>query len=166
MKVFKEEQRFTQTWLIVLLSISTIIPLIIIVTEYYKGKTTLNELLLTIGIVVVSCGFIFFFKLKTRIDEIGIHYQFLPFHLSLKTINWTEINKAYVKTYDPIGDFGGWGLKGGSLWNKSKGKAINVSGDIGIQLELKNGQKLLIGTKKENEAKQVLVNYNTKIKTS
>ena len=166
MKVFKEEQRFTQTWLIVLLSISTIIPLIIIVAEYYKGKTTLNELLLTIGIVVVSCGFIFFFKLKTRIDEIGIHYQFLPFHLSLKTINWTEINKAYVKTYDPIGDFGGWGLKGGSLWNKSKGKAINVSGDIGIQLELKNGQKLLIGTKKENEAKQVLVNYNTKIKTS
>ena len=166
MKVFKEEQRFTQTWLIVLLSISTIIPLIIIVTEYYKGKTTLNELLLTIGIVVVSCGFIFFFKLKTRIDEIGIHYQFLPFHLSLKTINWTEINKAYVKTYDPIGDFGGWGLKGGSLWNKSKGKAINVSGDIGIQLDLKNGQKLLIGTKKENEAKQVLVNYNTKIKTS
>ena len=166
MKVFKEEQRFTQTWLIVLLSISTIIPLIIIVTEYYKGKTTLNELLLTIGIVVVSCGFIFFFKLKTRIDEIGVHSQFLPFHLSLKSINWTEINKAYVKTYNPIGDFGGWGLKGGSLWNKSKGKAINVSGDIGIQLELKNGQKLLIGTKKENEAKQVLVNYNTKIKTS
>ena len=166
MKVFKEEQRFTQTWLIVLLSISTIIPLIIMFTEYYKGKTSLNELLLTIGIVVVSCGFIFFFKLKTRIDEIGIHYQFLPFHLSFKSINWTKINKAYVKTYDPIGDFGGWGLKGGSLWNKSKGKAINVSGDIGIQLELKNGQKLLIGTKKENEAKQVLVNYNTKIKTS
>lgn len=166
MKVFKEEQRFTQTWLVVLLSISTIIPLIIMFTEYYKGKTTFNELLLTVGVVVVSCGFIFFFKLKTRIDEIGIHYQFFPFHLSLKTIHWSEINKAYVKTYDPIGDFGGWGLKGGSLWNKSKGKAINISGDIGIQLELKNGKKLLIGTKKENEAKQVLINYNTKIKTS
>ena len=48
----------------------------------------------------------------------------------------------------------------------SLGQTQGESGDIGIKLELKNGQKLLIGTKKENEAKQVLVNYNTKIKTS
>ena len=38
-------------------------------------------------------------------------------------------------------------------------KAINVSGDIGIQLELKNGKKLLIGTQKEAEAKSVLQTY-------
>ncbi|RCS28324.1 hypothetical protein DUT90_01480 [Polaribacter sp. WD7] len=88
-----------------------------------------------------------------------MHYQFFPFHFSLKTILWQDITKAYVRTYDPIGEFGGWGLKGGALWNSGKGKAINVKGDIGIQLLLKNGKKLLIGTQKENQAQQILQKY-------
>jgi len=37
--------------------------------------------------------------------------------------------------------------------------AINVSGDIGIQIELKNNKKILIGTQKETEAKNVLNTY-------
>ena len=163
MKVFKEEQRFTQLWLIVILVISTIVPVGLICQEYFKENTsmTTNEFVWTIVGIVVSISFIFLFKLTTRIDEKGIHYQFFPFHLKLKLIAWNEITKAYVRTYDPIGDYGGWGLKGGALWNKGKGRAINISGDIGIQLELKNGKRLLIGTQKENEIKRTLANYKT-----
>ena len=163
MKVFKEEQRFTQTWLIVLLAISTLIPLIIVVSEYLKGKTTLNELITVVVIMFFATSLIFFFKLTTKIDQIGIHYQFFPFHFSFKTIPWDDISKAHVRNYDAISEFGGWGLKGGSLWSSEKGKAINVSGNIGIQLVLKNNKKLLIGTQKENAAKQVLSTYNNKI---
>lgn len=166
MKVFKEEQRFTQLWLIVLMSVSLIVPIALIITEFSKENTnmTSNEFVLTIAAILASALFIFAFKLTTRIDEKGIHYQFFPFHWKLKTISWNKISKAVVRTYDPIGDYGGWGLKGGSLWNKSKGKAINVSGDIGIQLELKTGKKLLIGTQKQNDAKSVLETYQSKIK--
>ena len=163
MKVFKEEQRFTQTWLVTLLGISLIVPIVILASEYFKEDTkmSINEFVFSsLGIVI--CGvFIFFFKLKTRIDEIGIHYQFVPFHFSFKKITWKEITKAYVKSYNPISDFGGWGLKGG--WSNSKGKAINVSGDVGIQLELKNGKKILIGTQKKEEATQVLLTYQNKL---
>ena len=165
MKVFKEEQRFTQSWLIALLGISVIAPIIMITKEYLEDNSsmTTNEFILTLVAIIVSLSLIFFFKLTTRIDENGIHYQFFPFHFSLRNIKWSEIEKANVRTYDPIGEYGGWGLKGGALWNKKSGKAVNVSGDIGIQLELKNGKKLLIGTQKENEAKSVLENYQTKI---
>ena len=161
MKVFKEEQRFTQTWLIALLLISVIVPVILITKEYLEENSsmTTNEFVLTLGGIIASLSLIFFFKLTTRIDETGIHYQFFPFHFSLRLIKWSEIEKVYVRTYDPISEYGGWGLKGGSLWNSKKGKAINVSGDIGIQLELKTGKKLLIGTQKENDAKQVLITY-------
>lgn len=163
MKVFKEEQRFTQLWLLVLISISLIVPIAIMVQEYLKEDTTMttNQFVLFLSIILVSGLFIFAFKLSTRIDEKGIHYQFFPFHFKLRIISWNEISKAYVRTYDPIGDYGGWGLKGG--WSKSKGKAINVSGDIGIQLELKNGKKLLVGTKKESDAKNVLATYKSKL---
>ncbi|APZ48188.1 hypothetical protein BW723_16255 [Polaribacter reichenbachii] len=90
-----------------------------------------------------------------------MYYQFFPFHLKLKLIAWQDISKAYVRNYSPISDYGGWGLKGG--WSSAKGKAINVSGDVGIQLELKTGKKLLIGTNKESEAKRVLATYSSKI---
>lgn len=163
MKIFKEEQRFTQTWLITLMVICFIIPLIIISKEFYTGKTQITEFIGVICLLLFASGFIFLFKLTTRIDEIGIHYQFIPFHLRLKTIKWSEINKMYVTKYDALSEYGGWGLKSKSFWSKQKGKAINVSGNIGIQLELKNGKRLLIGTRQESNAKLVLDTYQHKI---
>ncbi|CAM1366048.1 conserved hypothetical protein [Tenacibaculum sediminilitoris] len=165
MKVFKEEQRFTQSWLLILLTISIVVPVTLIIKEYMKENSTMDtvEFVLTLLGIILSITFIYFFKLTTRIDEIGIHYQFFPFHLSMRKIAWIEIKKIHVRKYDPIGEYGGWGLKGGFLWNKRKGIAINISGNIGIQLELKNSKKLLIGTKKEQEAKRVLENYQYKI---
>lgn len=162
MKVFKEEQRFTQLWLMVLLAMSLLVPIGLIIQEYSKQNTkmTFNQFVFGLLAILASVLLIFIFKLTTRIDEKGIHYKFFPFHWEFKLISWNEISKAQVRTYDPIGDFGGWGLKGS--WSKSKGKAINVSGDIGIQLELISGKKLLIGTQKKNDAQRVLDNYKSK----
>lgn len=163
MKVFKEEQRFTQTWLVVILAISVIVSVASISQKYFDENATIstNRYVISLVTIIISLSTIFFFKLTTRIDEKGIHYQFFPFHFKLRIINWNEVSKAYVRTYNPILDYGGWGLKG--RWSKPKGKAINVSGDVGIQLELKNGKKLLVGTKKENNAKSVLATYQLKI---
>jgi len=168
MKVFKEKQGFTQLWIIVLITVSTLVPLFIIGNEYLKADTKVSsfEVYLTIGLTIFVASLIFLFKLSTRIDEKGIYYQFFPFHLRLKTIPWTSIEKAHVRKYNAISEYGGWGLRGGFFWKKSKGKAINVSGNVGIQLELKNGKKLLIGTNQEEQAKQVLQHYHSKIKAN
>lgn len=161
MKVFREEQRFTQLWLIVLMSVALFVPITLIFQEYSKENSSIsiNELIGSTIAILASGLLIFFFKLKTRIDEKGIYYQFFPFHFKYKLISWYEIENAFVRTYDAIGEYGGWGLKGGFFWRKSKGTCINVSGDIGIQLELKNGKKLLIGTQKKEEAISVLKTY-------
>ncbi len=165
MRQFKEEQRFTQLWLLVLLGISGAVPILIILKEYLKENSTIttNECILSLLGIILSLGGLFIFKLTTRIDHEGIHYQFFPIHLSMKTINWDELQSVKVITYDPIGEYGGWGIRGSNFWNKEKGKAFTISGDIGIQLELKKGKKLLIGTKKKAEAIEVLENYQAKI---
>ena len=72
-------------------------------------------------------------------------------------------DKAYIRKYDALTEYGGWGIKGGKFWKKDKGTAVNVSGDIGIQLELKSGKKLLIGTQLKNESEMVLQTYKTKL---
>ena len=165
MKIFVEEQRFRQIWLIIVLSFLTIVPIATITKNYLKENTTISTkaFLITIVILLFSIAIIFLFKLKTRIDEKGIHYQFFPLHFSFKTIYWHQISKAYVRSYKPISEFGGWGLRGGFFYNKGKEKAINVSGDIGIQLQLKNGEKLLIGTLKKEDAKRVLETYSKEL---
>ncbi len=164
MRIFKEEQRFNQLWLIILILVSVLIPLGIILGTYIKDPSSFSnaELITIICTLILASSVIFFFKLSSRIDEKGIHYKFFPFHLSYKFIKWNAIDKAYVRTYHPLSEYGGWGIKSGAPWNKSKGKAVNVSGDIGIQLELKNGKNLLIGTQKQEKAKRIIATYKTK----
>ena len=167
MKIFKEEQRFNQPWLIILILISLLVPIGVVIKTYIEDPNTLttSELLSIIGFIILAFAVLFLFKLSTRIDEKGIHYQFFPFHWSYKTITWNAIDNAYVRTYNPLREYGGWGIRGTALWNtSSKGKALNVSGNIGIQITLKTGKNLLIGTQYEENAKSTIATYKLKFK--
>ena len=96
MKIFKEEQRFTQSWLIIILIIAIVGPLCfgiygvlqqIILKQPFGDKPMSDSALLffTFSMLCLSI-LIFVFKLSTRIDETGIHYKFFPVHFSFKTI--------------------------------------------------------------------------------
>ena len=159
MRIFKEEQKFTQTWLIVLMGITSIFPIYLITKFFIENRMSISQYLITLSIILISLGMIFLFKLKTRIDDIGIHYEFFPFHLKMKTIFWENIKEAKTRKYDAISEFGGWGLKGGKLWYKQNGVAINVKGNIGIQLTLKNNKRILIGTQKQHDADAAIARY-------
>ena len=162
MRIFKEEQRFTQPLIFVILIMSSVVVIGLTTKEYMAENSTMKtvELVTVIGTYLAFTLPIFFFKLITRIDEKGIHYRFSPFHKKFRTIIWSEIKVAYTRKYDAVSEYGGWGIKG---FFRKKGKAINVKGDIGIQLELKNSKPFLIGTQKENEVKSVLETYRHKL---
>ena len=171
MKIFKEVQRFNQWWLIALfISVYSVIGYKFLL--FYREKETFNndelsEQIFPGVILVLTTILIFSLKLKTRIDENGISYQFSPFHLKAKYIPWESIERCSVRKYSPILEFGGWGFRGIlklKLFGIGKnGKAYNVRGNIGIQMILKDGAKILIGTQEKEQAKQVLKNYSYKI---
>jgi hypothetical protein len=167
MRIFEEEQKFIQLWLHILLILSFISGVVLITREWILSTNDDTNVkigfFVALGSMILVYGLIYSFELKTRIDEKGIHYRFIPFHLSIKFIAWDELNNAYVRKYDPISEFGGWGIKGRVLKRKSKGVAFNIKGNIGLQLELQNGKKILIGTQKEEEVKRVLITYADKI---
>ncbi|MBN1204590.1 MAG: hypothetical protein JXB05_06665 [Myxococcaceae bacterium] len=60
-------------------------------------------------------------------------------------IPYETIASCEARTYRPILEFGGWGVRFG--WG-ARGKAYNVSGDQGVQLVLTNGRRLLLGSRK------------------
>ena len=145
MKIFIEEQRFTQSWMVLLIVISSVMPIVLVAKKVIdsegQDRNTISAMIVAIVSLAIVFALFFSLKLKTRIDENGIHYRFLPFHFSARLIAWEEIQEINVRKYSPISEYGGWGLKGGVLWNKSKGVAYNVGGNMGIQLVLKTGKK-------------------------
>lgn len=160
MRIFKETQRFNQWWLH-LVSTGLIAFLLYCFYNWFIAKeatgnvspnNVTGQIVVTVSIIPVVL-FMYILKLKTWIDEIGVHYQFFPFHFSKKTVRWNELKKCYVRTYSPIKEYGGWGYR---ISTGQQGKAFNVRGKQGIQLVLKTGKKLLIGTQKEDDAKEVI----------
>jgi hypothetical protein len=123
----------------------------------------LTDIIIPVVILILVILLFVMMKLNTRIDETGIYYQFFPFHLKLKKIGWNELEDIKVRKYSPIMEYGGWGIRG--LSRKSgKGMAFNVSGTMGIQLVLKDGGRLLLGTKLPEKAQETINNYRHKLK--
>ena len=161
MKVFIENQRFNQWWLYLILAIPLISLLIPFIskTEKVLSRNDLFEIFIPFIFLVLIYLFIFSIQLKTRIDEKGVHYQFFPFNRKLKLILWNEIEKCCCRKYKPLLEYGGWGYR----TTLRSGRALNIRGNIGVQIIFKNGKKLLLGTQKQDDIKIVLETYKDKI---
>ena len=96
-------------------------------------------------------------RLISRIDKDGITVRFIPFHFKQIKYNWIDIESCEIRKYNPIFEFGGWGIRYGF-----KGKAYNIKGNKGIQLRLKNGRRILIGTQNSVEVERLIRQYFTK----
>ncbi|MGI4875198.1 MAG: hypothetical protein ACRYFX_28920 [Janthinobacterium lividum] len=147
--VFEETQWFRHRWrwlLVALTLLAVMLPLIVVV----KAPSWPAFTLLAVGLLPLLAG-LWLMKLTVRVDAQGIHYQFIPFLNRWRHWPWSEFRRVYLRTYSPLGDFGGWGLKGlpGDL-------AYNVWGPDGLQLVFQSGNKLLLGTQQPEELRQVL----------
>ncbi|MBK5210456.1 MAG: hypothetical protein JJE44_13285 [Flavobacteriaceae bacterium] len=78
-------------------------------------------------------------------------------------MSWEAISKCYVRNYNAIFEYGDWGLK--FSFRKSRGKSFTVKGNIGLQIALLNGNKILIGTQKKEEIQRTIETYQHKIIT-
>jgi hypothetical protein len=141
MHPFNETQRFDQWWIKAVLAIPLFETLAFILNDYQSTGEVQNKSLIGLAIVVAVIILLWMMKLTTRVDETGIQYSFFPFHLKPKMLTWEEIGTAYMRNYKPLTEYGGWGIR-----ISSNGKAFNVKGKRGLQLTLKNGKKILIGT--------------------
>jgi hypothetical protein len=170
--IYQETQRFNQVWLWIIVVLSCLIPLVVVGYGFYsqiiRGEPFGTNPASNTGLIIGSALIIIFtlstcilfasVKLNTVIDEGGISYRFYPFHLRFRVIRWEEIEKYEVVKYHPLADYGGWGIRYGK-----GGKAYNVSGDRGLTLDLKNGKHLMLGTQKEEELKEFLLNFRGRI---
>jgi hypothetical protein len=142
--IFKEEQSFTQRWIWVLIGCTFLIPMIFIVIELVESSDAV-ELIFPLAIIagtgLVIIWLFLKMKLYVEITQNEIRFRFPPFLNKWKSINKIEIERFEVRTYKPVWEYGGWGIKG-----NTRNKAYNVKGNIGLQIYLKDSKKVLFGT--------------------
>lgn len=157
--IFEEKQKLNLWWLYILFGIQAII----ILSTSFLGDTgmSLAELqqiyYLPIIVVVFIFLLVYFINqnyLLLYIDNNGIIYKYWPFSRT-KKIAWDDIEKAYLRSYDALGEYGGWGFRY-RLWFKWNDKAFLFDGDSGLQIVLTNGKKLLFSTAKKEQLHQSL----------
>lgn len=149
--LFQETQRFTQWWLWLLLAVVSI-SIFRPISEAISNDQPLDAGQ-WVGVIILAVVILLMFinRLETRIDERGIYVKFFPVIPKFKFYPWEEISTAVVRKYSPLMEYGGWGIRFGR-----NGKAYNIKGNKGLQLNFKNGSALLIGTQKAEELQKVL----------
>ena len=156
--LYTEVQRFRQWWIWLILFGTTGLVGYGVISQVILGKTFGDrpgsdaELLVVFGFTVLLTLSIFSLKLETEIRKDGIYVKFFPFHFSYRRYSWDQIQQSYTRQYNPILEYGGWGLRG-----FGKNRALNVSGNQGLQLEMEDGKRLLIGTRNPEEINEVLL---------
>jgi len=155
MRIFKENQRFRQWWLIIVLITIVLASALPLFSEISLNEVKLKSLIAPVISLLVFV-LVFILNLETRINSKGISAGFEPLPFLRRKYNWDEIQECFVRTYAPISEYGGWGIRG-----FGRAKAYTVSGNKGIQIITKNNERFLIGTEKPDLAKRA-INKNFK----
>jgi hypothetical protein len=136
--LFEEQQYFRQAWLWGLLL--TILAVLVVAAALARPD---NDVIWILVAIHVGLDLLFYFmRLSVEVDTEAVHLRFFPF--VRKTIPVNDIARWEARTYRPILEYGGWGIR----YRMGKGWAYNVSGNQGVQLELANGKRILIGSQR------------------
>jgi len=84
-------------------------------------------------------AFLLTLKLRTVVDQESIHLNVFP--LKRSTIPVDDIAGFWIKSYDWLRDYGGFGIR-----VNSEGWAYIMQGGRGVQIQRRDGTRVLIGS--------------------
>jgi len=148
LNTFKEEQKFRQVWLWgIILGLPILLSIFLLSESFGDTPLPTNDLIIVLLLPWTTVLLFWILCLRTEINREGITIQFFPFRK--KRIGWDQVDSAEVLNY---GFVGGYGIR---MWTKY-GTVYNVSGKMGLALQLKNGKKICIGTQRAEELEKFL----------
>src|SRR5579883_2304075 len=115
-----------------------------------KPASALIPLLAVVAVAALVVPLLVLAKLTVEVGGGEIRVRFFPF--LKKAIALSEVVSCESRTYRPILEYGGWGVR----YSLRNGWAYNVRGNRGVQLRLKDGKRILIGSQRPEELAEAL----------
>lgn len=168
---FKEEQKFRQPWLrgplVLLAGLMVVLFSHALYKQLSQGQPWGSQPLPDEWLVVVSvfmfllAGFLlwltFGLTLTVTVDRANIHIAFKPF--KKRSIPLCLVTDFYVRQYRPLREYGGWGIRWGG---PKRGRAYNVRGNLGVQIQLADAKRVLIGSQRPEELAEAIAEAKTR----
>src|SRR5512147_2127788 len=121
---FNETQRVTQWWIWTIIIVALVGTNSVFAYGVYEqivmGRPFGNHpssdsgliviFVLTFLITLFGLLLVISIRLRTIIDEKSISFRFFPFQFGFQKISWDEIESFEVVTYNPVKEYGGWGI--------------------------------------------------------
>lgn len=113
-----------------------------------------------VWLILIVCGIglpwlLFASKQTITVNGKTVYVSLMPF--SKITIPLDQVVKYFARDFDPMRDFWGWGirygLRKGSKWVKT---CVYFNENSGVQFELKNGRRILIGSRQTDQFLEAL----------
>lgn len=143
---FHEEQRFQWSW-----TGMFFVPALVVGYGVYRQvwleRPFLAGALLWPAFIVSLVVAFWFLKLKlvTEMREEGLYIKFVWLWPE-RTIAWDQIRSLEDRTYRPIRDFGGWGVR-----SAARGIVYHARGNRGVRMVLASGERVLLGSQRTEE---------------
>ena len=154
--LFHEEQSLRQPRLLILTAIPPVAMLLLAIWQVGLGHPWGKQPMSNAGIVGWT---IFLWLIYFRLITVKLVTDVLPGELSVAMrglwrsyrISLAAVQSARVVTYDPMADWGGYGVR-----STARGKAFIATGNKGVELALKKGGVVLVGSQRPDELVRAL----------
>lgn len=106
--------------------------------------------LLTIFLCLCVPALLLILRLTVTVGDEDVHIRYYPF--VNRRIPFSDIRAFRARRYQPIREFGGWGIRSG-LGKKS---AYNAKGNLGVELYLADTSSIMLGSQRHEELAEAL----------
>lgn len=122
-----------------LIAFIAVVPVITGTAAYVSPPDDGSPVGLIVAISLLPLLLVLAVRLTTEVRAEGLTVRLSP--LTTRRIGWPDITAASPRTYRPLREYGGWGIRFGKA-----GTAYNARGNRGLQLVLTGGERFLIGS--------------------
>ncbi len=148
--VFSERQSFASNRIALLCGAGALLAFGGALFAASREATASPGSLISLVLLAAVAAFLFWGELRVEVRESALLVRLVPLTRQHR-FGWETIRSAEARTYRPILEYGGWGIRYGKA-----GKAYNVSGPRGVQLEFHDGSRLLIGSQRADELAEAI----------
>jgi hypothetical protein len=146
MAQFREEQRFEWFWT-AMFCVPALLTGYGLYRQVWLNQPFISGALLWPAFAVAAVVAVWFLGLKlvTEVRGDGLYICFVWLWPE-RTIPWDQIRMVETRTYRPLREFGGWGVR----WD-TRGIVYHARGNRGACLVLAGGERVLIGSQRADE---------------
>jgi hypothetical protein len=147
-KLFEEHQHQRRLFPWFIVTVIWTLSILYLSKNGMSKDSLIFDIIVLIALPSIMTILLFVLKLSIVITKNSIKYRMYPFHLRYKKIHLNHVKSVFCKEYNRNRLFKGWGYR---ISFTGKYRSYTIKGYQGIELNLRNGNIVFLGSTQSEE---------------